>query len=75
LDRKVRERFGLPLAGYEALAQLAKAPEGERVRRQGLTRRLLLSKNSPIQPFTRLEKRGLVERRGVPENLRVLTQR
>jgi DNA-binding MarR family transcriptional regulator len=71
LERKIRDRFGLPLAGYDVLAQLAKAPEGERIRMQELARRVLLSKSGLSQLFTRLESRGLVERRDDPENLRV----
>jgi DNA-binding MarR family transcriptional regulator len=45
--------------------------EGERVQMQELARRVLLSKSGLSQLFTRLERRGLVERRGDPENLRV----
>jgi DNA-binding MarR family transcriptional regulator len=71
VERKIREQFGLPLAGYDVLAQLAKAPEDERVRMQELARRVLLSKSTLSQLFTRLETRGLVERRGDPQNLRV----
>jgi DNA-binding MarR family transcriptional regulator len=71
LEQELRERFGLPLAGYEVLARLAEVPEGERVRMQELARRVLLSKSGLSQLFTRLERRGLVERRGDPENLRV----
>jgi DNA-binding MarR family transcriptional regulator len=71
LERTIREQFGLPLAGYDVLAQLAKVPEGERVRMQELARRVLLSKSGLSQLFSRLEARGLVERRGDPENLRV----
>ena len=71
LERKIRDRFGLPLAGYDVLAQLAKAPEGERIQMQELARRVLLSKSGLSQLFSRLERRGLVERCGDPENLRV----
>jgi DNA-binding MarR family transcriptional regulator len=71
VERKIRGQFGLPLAGFDVLAQLAKTPEEERVRMQELARRVLLSKSGLSQLFTRLEKRGLVERRGDPENLRV----
>ncbi len=53
------------------MVRLAEVPEGERVRMQELARRVLLSKSGLSQLFTRLEKRGLVERRGDPENLRV----
>lgn len=71
LERRIRDGYDLPLAGYDVLAQLAKTPEGERVRMQELARRVLLSKSTLSQLFTRLERRGLVERRGDPENLRV----
>ena len=71
LERRIREEFGLPLAGYEVLVRLAEAPEGERLRMQELARRVLLSKSGLSQLFTRLERRELVERRGDPENLRV----
>lgn len=71
LERKIREEFGLPLAGYQVLVRLAVLPEGERMRMQELARMVLLSKSGLSQLFTRLEKQGLVERRGDPENLRV----
>lgn len=71
LERRLGEEFGLPLAGYQVLARLAVLPEGERTRMQELARMVLLSKSGLSQLFTRLEKRGLVERRGDPENLRV----
>jgi DNA-binding MarR family transcriptional regulator len=38
---------------------------------QELARRVLLSKSGLSQLFSRPERRGLVERRGDPENLRV----
>jgi DNA-binding MarR family transcriptional regulator len=50
---------------------LAEVPEGERIRMQELARKVLLSKSGFSQLFTRLERRGLVERRSDPENLRV----
>jgi DNA-binding MarR family transcriptional regulator len=71
LEKRIRQELGLPLAGYEVLVRLAEVPEGERVRMQELARRVLLSKSGLSQLFTRLERRGLVERRGDPENLRV----
>jgi DNA-binding MarR family transcriptional regulator len=71
LEKRIRQELGLPLAGYEVLVRLAEVPKGERVRMQELARRVLLSKSGLSQLFTRLEKRGLVERRGDPENLRV----
>src|SRR5918994_5368718 len=71
LERGLKERLGLPLADYEVLARLAEVPEGERIRMQELARRVLLSKSGLSQLFTRLERRGLVQRLGDPENLRV----
>jgi DNA-binding MarR family transcriptional regulator len=71
LEKSVKQELGLPLAGYEVLVRLAEVPGGERVRMQELARRVLLSKSGLSQLFTRLERRGLVERRGDPENLRV----
>jgi DNA-binding MarR family transcriptional regulator len=71
LEKRVKQELGLPLAGYEVLVRLAEVPEGERLRMQELARRVLLSKSGLSQLFTRLQRRGLVERRGDPENLRV----
>lgn len=71
LEQRLKREFDLPLASYEVLARLAAAPEGERVQMQELARKVLLSKSGLSQLFTRLERRGLVERRGDPENLRV----
>ncbi len=71
LEKIMKQEFGMPLAEYEVLARLAEVPEGERVRMQELARKVLLSKSGLSQLFTKLERRGLVERRGDPENLRV----
>ena len=71
LEKILKQQFGLPLADYEVLARLAEVPEGERVRMQELARKVLLSKSGLSQLFTKLERRGLVERRGDPQNLRV----
>jgi DNA-binding MarR family transcriptional regulator len=71
LERRLKEQFGLALAGYEVLVRLAEVPEGQRLRMQELARRVLLSKSGLSQLFSRLERRGLVARRGDPENLRV----
>ena len=71
LERRLRECFGLALADYEVLVRLAEVPEGERLRMQDLARKVFLSKSGLSQLFTRLERKGLVERRGDPENLRV----
>jgi DNA-binding MarR family transcriptional regulator len=71
LERLLKERFGLQLAGYEVLVRLAEVPRGERLQMQELARRVLLSKSGLSQLFTRLERRGLVERRGDPQNLRI----
>jgi DNA-binding MarR family transcriptional regulator len=71
LEKVMKQEFGLPLADYEVLSRLAEVPEGERVRMQELARKVLLSKSGLSQLFTKLQRRGLVERRGDPENLRV----
>ncbi len=71
LEKRMKQELGLPLAGYEVLVRLAEVPEGERLRMQELARRVLLSKSGLSQLFTRLERRGLVQRLGDPENLRV----
>jgi DNA-binding MarR family transcriptional regulator len=71
LEKRIRQELGLPLAGYEVLVRLAELPEGKRLRMQEVTRRVLLSKSGLSQLFSRLERRGLVERLGDPENLRV----
>ena len=71
LEKRMKREFGLPLAGYEVLVRVAEVPEGERLRMQELARKVLLSKSGLSQLFTRLERRGLVERRGDRENLRV----
>ena len=71
LEKRIKQELGLPLAGYEVLVRLAEVPEGERLRMQELARRVLLSKSGLSQLFTRLQRRGLVERCGDPENLRV----
>ena len=71
LEKRMKQELGMPLAGYEVLVRLAEVPEGERLQMQELARRVLLSKSGLSQLFTRLERRGLVERRGDPENLRV----
>src|SRR3712207_3042262 len=71
LEKRIKQELGLPLAGYEVLVRLAEVSEGERVRMQELARRVFLSKSGLSQLFARLERRGLVERRGDPENLRV----
>ena len=71
LEKRMKQDFGLPLAGYEVLVRLAEVPEGERLKMQELARKVLLSKSGLSQLFTRLERRGLVKRLGDPENLRV----
>jgi DNA-binding MarR family transcriptional regulator len=71
LERWLREHLGLLLAGYEVLVRLAEVPEGERLQMQELARRVLLSKSGLSQLFSRLQRQGLVERLGDPENLRV----
>jgi DNA-binding MarR family transcriptional regulator len=66
--RELKERFGLPLAGYEVPVRLGEVPDGRRLRMQELARRVLLSKSGLSQLFARLQKWGLVERLGNTEN-------
>lgn len=71
VEKRVRSESGLPLVGYEVLARLAALSGDERLKMQELARLVLLSKSGLSQLFSRLEKQGLVVRRGDPENLRV----
>jgi DNA-binding MarR family transcriptional regulator len=45
LEKRIRQKLGLPLAGYEVLVRLAEVPEGKRLRMQELARRVLLDKS------------------------------
>lgn len=70
LERELR-RIGAPsLASCEVLSRLAAAP-GRQMRMQELARKCFVSKSGISQIVTQLAKKGLVERQGDAENLRV----
>ena len=69
LERELQEEKGLPLAFYDVLAQLEKAPEG-RLRMQELAERLLLSRSGFTRLCDRMEGAGLLERLRCPEDRR-----
>lgn len=70
LERKVAKEAGIPLAFYEVLLRLEKAPE-RRMRMQELGRSVFLSKSGVSRLVSRMEGEGLIVRRGDPGNLRV----
>lgn len=69
LECRLWEETGIPLAFYEVLVRLEKAPE-KRVRMQELGRSIFLSKSGVSRLVSRMEREGLVGRQGDPENLR-----
>jgi DNA-binding MarR family transcriptional regulator len=70
LDRELREEHGLPLAAYDVLVRLARAPDGA-LRMTDLADRVLLSPSGLTRLVDRLVARGLVERRTDPDDGRV----
>ncbi|MGH2690231.1 MAG: MarR family winged helix-turn-helix transcriptional regulator [Actinomycetota bacterium] len=69
LERELQETQGLPLAFYDVLAQLARAPEG-RLRMQDLAQRLLLSRSGFTRLSDRMEAAGLLQRSRCPSDRR-----
>lgn len=67
LNRRLHDRFGLSMADYEVLVHLSEAPEGE-LRLFELGRALEWEKSRLSHHLTRMEKRGLVERRECPSD-------
>jgi DNA-binding MarR family transcriptional regulator len=65
----MHEATGLPLAWFEVLVQLDKAPQ-RRLRMGDLGRAVLLSKSGVTKVISRMETGGLVRRHTPPENLR-----
>jgi DNA-binding MarR family transcriptional regulator len=61
LDEELRVEHGLSLAEYDALLQLAQAPE-RRLRMNQLADRVILSRSGITRLVDRLEAEGLVER-------------
>ncbi len=69
LDRELRENHGLPLASYDVLLRLARAPDRS-LRMTDLAERVLRSPSGLTRLIDRLVARGLVERRPDPEDAR-----
>jgi DNA-binding MarR family transcriptional regulator len=61
VERRLQERAGVPLAGYEVLVRLSHEPEGA-CRMHDLTRPTLLSKSGLTRLIDRMERDGLVRR-------------
>jgi len=70
LDSELRHQHGLPLAAYDVLLRLARAP-GRSLRMSDLAERVLLSPSGLTRRVDRLEAKGLVERKPDPEDGRV----
>jgi DNA-binding MarR family transcriptional regulator len=70
LDRELRDEHGLPLAAYDVLLRLARAPGGA-LRMSDLAERVLRSPSGVTRLVDRLEARGLVERRADADDARV----
>ncbi len=70
LERTSKDEAGIPLAFYEVLLRLEKAPE-RRMRMQELGRSIFLSKSGVSRLVSRMEQEGLVTRQGDPQNLRI----
>src|SRR5919197_6042956 len=71
LDADLSEAHGLPLASYEVLLFLARAPDG-RMRMAELADSVLLSRSGVTRLVDRLEGEGLVKRTRCPEDARGL---
>jgi DNA-binding MarR family transcriptional regulator len=61
LDQDLRERAGMPLADYEVLLHLGRAPGGA-LRMHEVAAAVLLSPSGTTRAVDRLESAGLVER-------------
>ena len=69
LDRELREEHHLPLAAYDVLLRLARAPGGA-LRMSDLAAKVMLSPSGLTRLVDRLVTRGLVERRADPDDAR-----
>jgi DNA-binding MarR family transcriptional regulator len=70
LDRELREEHDLPLAAYDVLVRLARAP-GRSLRMTDLAERVMLSPSGLTRLVDRLVAKGLVRRQGDSEDARV----
>lgn len=69
LDRELRQEHDLPLAAYDVLLRLARAPD-HALRMTDLAERVLLSPSGLTRLVDRLVAKGLVRRRMDPEDAR-----
>ena len=78
LDLELREGHGFSLAAYDVLLRLARTPE-RALRMTDLAERVMLTPSGVTRTVDRLAAKGLVERRGDPEDGRgsiaVLTEK
>jgi DNA-binding MarR family transcriptional regulator len=74
LDRELRAEHDLPLASYDVLLRLARAP-GQTLRMGDLAERVLLSPSGLTRLVDRLMAKGLVQRRADPADARVTLAR
>ncbi len=70
LDRELREQHDLPLAAYDVLLRLARAP-GRALRMTDLADRVMLSPSGVTRLVDRLVSKGLVRRQTDPDDRRV----
>ncbi|HYT29726.1 MAG TPA: MarR family transcriptional regulator [Actinomycetota bacterium] len=69
LDRDLREEHDLPLAAYDVLLRLAKAPD-RALRMTDLAERVMLSPSGVTRLVDRLVTKGMVQRRADPDDAR-----
>lgn len=70
LDRELRQEHDLPLAAYDVLLRLARAPN-RALRMTDLADKVLLSPSGMTRLVDRLAAKGLVQRRTDPQDGRV----
>jgi DNA-binding MarR family transcriptional regulator len=70
LDRELRDEHDLPLAAYDVLLRLARAP-GRAMRMSDLAERVMLSPSGLTRLVDRLSSKGLVRRQTDPRDARV----
>ncbi len=70
LDRELRDQHDLPLAAYDVLLRLARAPH-KALRMSDLAERVMLSPSGLTRLVDRLVSKGLVRRRTDPQDGRV----
>jgi DNA-binding MarR family transcriptional regulator len=71
LDRELRQEHDLPLAAYDVLLRLARAP-GTALRMSDLAERVLLSPSGLTRLVDRLVSKGFVARHTDPQDARVV---